>query len=760
MAVQLIEASNSGELDPLLLGRRSLAAYGSGLRRGLNCLALPHGPTVRRPGNRRAGAAAASSRWTGSFVFGVGDAYTLEFLDLKLRFWRADGSQVMTGPTTPLEVVTPWTAEQAKALRAQRSGDVMWFVHGDVPMQELKRTALLPEAFTLAAAAEQDGPFFPENATAVTVTLAGADPHALTATWSAATLESSDVGRHFRTKRGDADHQGWSWGKITSVTSSTVAIVDMQTPVTVPGATASWRLGLYSQRTGYASSIAIFQERLVRGSNVSGSFPRVDFSKSGDFLTSSPGTDDDFAIQAVIAITVDDNGVPVIRDLRAAVNALLVATGAGVLRIISAGSGTALTPLNVDVGPVNGSTGASTVPAIAARGSMLYLDLQARSLGEIRQTSAAFADSFAYREITIRNGHLLRQSPIVSMAWADKPWGLIVMAREDGRLVLGSYAPDEEVVNFMPQLLAADGHAECVNVLPTADGNEIWMLVERDGVRGLEVQTNLLREDQPDRLAVNLDSSLSSKDAPDATLTYVSTDGAGVQTWQASGNVFVAGHVGKAIRVLEAGAADKLNMPTWAARTLRIATVPAANTITAAVESSTAPTSPVASGDWLVSRTTIDGLADHEGRAVYVLADGAQLGPYTVASGAIAPEVEVFYATVGLAYRSEYQPMPPNPQTAKGSAIGRPVGARTRAVVVRSGGLKQVRFDGTLSGLRPLRRDIQPAGVAPPFYSGDLELEPLPDGDGSPIAPLLVADGAYPFCIAALAPDYGVGELG
>ncbi|WP_428668035.1 hypothetical protein [Reyranella sp.] len=759
MTVQLIEAGNSGELDPLLLGRRSLPSYATGLRRGLNCIALPHGPTVRRPGNRRAGTAASSTRWTASFVFGVGDAYTIEFLDRKLRFWRSDGSRVMDGPMSPLEVSTPWTASQARALRWVRSGDVMWFVHPDFPMQELKRTALAPaEAFTLAEADEKDGPYFSENSTEAFVTLSGTGTGDLVVTCSRNIFDDSspskDIGRHFRVKRGHADNQSWAWGTIKSVADRKHATVTFVTEVISATQTAAWRLGLFSKRTGYASSIAIFQERLARGSNVRGSFPRVDLSKSGNFLTSSPGTDDDFGIQAVIAITVDDNGVPVIRDLRPSIGALLVATGAGILRIAASGSTTTLTPLNVDVGPVLGSTGCGTVPTIGARGSMLYLDLQGRSLGEIRPTSAVYPDSLGYREISIRNGHLLRQSPIVSMAWADKPWGLIIMARADGGLVFGTYAPDQEVVNFTPGRLAADGRVECVNVLPTADGNEPWMLVERGGVRGLEVQTNLLREDQPDRLAVNLDSAISSKVAPSATLTRTGPD-----TWQASAAVFVAGDAGRAIRVLEPGEPDALNMPTWLARTLRILTVPAANTVTVTVESAAAPASPVASGEWLLSRTTIEGLDTLDGQSVLVLGDGAELGPYTVAAGAVTTEVELFYATAGLAYRSEVQPMPPNPQTRKGSALGRPVSGQNRATVVRSGGLKQAREFGVLSGLRPLRHGTQPMGVAPPFYTGDLELEPLPASD-TPVGPLLVADGAYPFCIAALAPDYTVGELG
>lgn len=765
MTVQPLTKFTGGEFDPLLNGRTDLAAYPDGLRRALNCVAVPQGPAHRRPGTRRAGAAAPTSLKTCSFVFGVGDAYTLEFAEKKLRFWRSDGTQVLDGGAA-YEIDTPWTAQQATRLRWQQSGDVMWFTHPDVPMQALDRTALAPaETFTLADANEQDGPYYTENATATTATPAGTGTGDIVVTMSAdvfdydATRDSLDLGRMFRIKDGTTggtpDNQGWAWGKIKAVASKTVATVTFVTTVNATTAVAAWRLGLYSARTGFASSICIHQERLARGSNVANSFPRIDLSTSGNFLTFKPGTDDDLAIQIVVGVSLGNKGVPVVRDLQPG-RVLIVLTGAGNLRVTTSDSSSALTPLNIDLSPIASSTGSADAAAQPAQGSVLFLDPQRQSLGEIKPTSDIYADALGYREISIRNGHLLRRSPGLMIAWADKPWGLMAIPREDGVMLLGSYAPAQEVVNLTPQQLANAGKVLSVNVLPTAAGDEIWMLVSRPAGKTMEVLSNLLRENQPDREAVNLDSAITVKDAPDATLTYVS--GTATQTWNADADVFDASMIGRAIRVLEAGDTDAMNMPTWSARTLRIATVPAANTITATVEGA-APASPVASGDWLLSMDEVVGLSDLEGMTAGLLADGADMGTFAVSGARIEPPHEVFYATVGLPYRSEFQPMPPNPPTRKGSAAGRPVSGLTRARVVRSGGVRQVKAFGAISGLRPLRKGTEPMDVPPALYTGDMELEKVPDSD-TPVAPYLVATGAQPFCIAGLFPDYGVGELG
>lgn len=752
---------NAGELSPLMLGRTDMPAYTSGLRRGLNAMVVPHGPVHRRPGTRRAGAGRSSARFTASFVFGPGDAYTVEFSDLKMRFWRADRSQVLDAFLNIVELTTPWSAAQARELRWHQSADVMWFTHPSKPMQELRRTVLgPPETFTLAAADMQDGPYYSPNATGTTFTASGTGTGPLTITASAVTginnntgFQTTDVGRHLK-------FGATAWGKITARNSTTEVVVNFVTTVASAAATATWRLGLYSDTTGHPSCVCIHQERLTLGSNPAYSFPRVDLSKTGAFLTFTPGTDDDSAIQMVIGA----DAVPAIRDVRSE-RVLVVVTGSGALRVSTSGTSTALTPLNVDVAKLPTSTGGGNVRALSAQGSILYLDPQRRSLGEIRARSEIYADALGYREISIRNEHLLRDSPAVSLAWADKPWGQLCIAREDGVLLLGAYAPEQEVVGFTPHRLAGGGLVLSVNTLPTAEGDEIWLLVDRDGEIGVEVLSNLLKNTDPDREAVNLDTAVTVRDARAATLTKISADaGAGTELWRASAGVFVAGDAAKAIGVLERGADDELGMPTWDPRVLRIQSVDSPTDVTVKVEG-TAPQSPVASGDWLVSIDQVTGCTHLNDLACLGLFDGFEVGPFTPSGGtvsiaAVAGEIDVWVATVGRSYRTEVQPMPPLLQTPKGDTTARKVrGVRTRAGLVRSAGLRQRRHDGTDSGELPLRRRRQEARATPAYYTGDLALSGGAVAN-TPVGPLLVMEGAYPACITNLATEYAVGEAG
>lgn len=741
---------SGGELSPLVGARDDVPDYGNGLRRALNTLVVPHGPAFKRPGTRRAGVANSTSILTCSFVFGVGDAYSVELGDHYMAFWRVDGTQVVQTLTTP------WSQAQLPLLRWHQSADVMWFCHPNVPMQELRRVTLTP-TFGLVEKNLSDGPYYAQNETGTTLAVSATGVGMRTVVAAGPLFQATDVGRHLRIKAGGTDMEGWTWGRIVTFTDSTHVDVLFAADVATTDPKTEWRLGLFGQATGYPACVCTHQERLALGSNCANTFPRVDLSISGSFETFRPGTADDQAIQLVIGEGSD--GVPIVRDIKS-VRVLAIVTGCGLMRA-SGSTGLKMTPLDREVVSIDDTPGAGTVRAIKARNSMLYLDAQGRSLGEVRAKNEVYADAIGFREISIRNEHLLQDWNGIGLAWANKPWNQVVIPRADGKLVMGPYNPDQDVMGLTPHQLGGGGVVLSANVVPTLLGDAIWLLVDRAGVRTMEVLTELLRNTLPDREAVNLDMSATRRDAPNASLTRISTDGAGVMTWRASATVFSGLDAGKAIRVMEAKAADALNMPQWYTRQLRIQSVLSATDITAVAEIDGAPTAAVQSaGNWLRSFTTVSGMEPWNGYTLRGLADGADIGPFTPSVGKWDLPNEAFVITFGLAYRFEVQPMPPAPQTGKGSAVDRPLsGGRPRLRVLRTRGLRQVKPNGTLSGEYPQRRGIDPVGTPPPFYSGDMELEPL-QGQNTPVAPIVAAESAYPACILAYAPDYFVGELG
>lgn len=747
---------NAGELSPLLLGRVDLAFYGNGLRRQRNCFAAAHGATVRRGGTLRAGATDTTTRALGRFVYGVGDAYALEFADLKLRLWRVDRTRVESPPGTPVEIVTPWTAAEARNLRYAKSGDVAWFVHPSHPMQALTRTGV--DTFTLGAAVLLDGPYFPENATAITITPSALGSGAMNFTASSALFAATDVGRHIRIKAAAAS--SWTWARITGFTSTTVVAVEVAYPIASTSATAAWRLGLYSGTTGYARAIALHQERLWLGGNPSGTFPRVDGSRTGDFLTFSPTSNDGSGAPVIadddaVQLNVAGDEVPAVRDL-ASLDQLVVVTSGGGYRINGDRVSDAITPTNVAIKQISDNGGGDAHPA-RARKSLVYVDRHGRAAHEI--AFAVEADGLRERELSIRGAHIPQESALQDMHWAGKPWGLLLAPRADGTLAICTYSPEQEIVAWGTFDLGSDALIEDAVTLPSADGDDIWLLVARTisgtVTRSLEVLAPVLRDDQHDWDARCLDDMVTVADAPAATLTPSAAAGAS-QTLTASASVFVAGDVGRKIRARRRNGRDAMNLPAWDVYDGEIVS----QTGTACVVSwlgRAFPQVTFASGAWWRTQTALTGLPWADGTAVLAHADGAQVDNLTVSGGSVTLPHPTAIAHVGRAFTSEMQPMPIDTPTPQGSAIGKPQSLRRlRGRAVRSAGIKVKRWNGALEPLL-LRTAAQPVDLAPKLLTGDFDLQ-LDLPTGMPHAPHLVADGSYPFAITALAPKVDVGE--
>lgn len=159
---KLLSNFSKGELSPRIEGRPDLVAYFEGGREMTNVLLLRQGGLDRRPGMRYVAAVKIAQRDTIliPFEFSVDDAFMLEFGHLYIRIFRADGTPVLL-LGVPLEVVSPYTEAQLRAIDAKQSADVLYLWHPDVPQQKLLRVSdtnwqLLPVNFNPPAYFDAD----------------------------------------------------------------------------------------------------------------------------------------------------------------------------------------------------------------------------------------------------------------------------------------------------------------------------------------------------------------------------------------------------------------------------------------------------------------------------------------------------------------------------------------------------------------------------------------------------------------------------
>jgi hypothetical protein len=206
----------AGEIAPAALGRTDLEAYQNGAEILENVRVLKQGGARRREGlGYRAAAKNALKRARMiPFVFSTTDSYMLEFGEQYIRFYKNDARL-----GAPYEVVTPYTEAQLFDVDYVQGADTMFLVHPTVPPQRLRRFG--DTNWQLDAVPWEVVPFEEiGHSFSVTLTLSAATVGAArTATASGGVFQNSDVGREIY-------YQGGTL-KITGFTSATVVTGDI-----------------------------------------------------------------------------------------------------------------------------------------------------------------------------------------------------------------------------------------------------------------------------------------------------------------------------------------------------------------------------------------------------------------------------------------------------------------------------------------------------------------------------------------------------
>jgi hypothetical protein len=256
-------AFNAGELSPLLDGRIDIAKYGSGCKLLQNFFPTVEGAAVRRGGTRFALEVKDSGDrcWLGKFEFNTEQAYVLEFGDEYIRFFT-QGGYLATGSVTAwnsgtayvvgnlasssgvnyyciaahtnqlppnatywypltddiLEVPTPYAladltgADGTFQLRMTQTGDIIYIVHPEYPVQKLSRYS--NTRWTLEEAVFEGGPFQDQNSDDTITVYSSAASGSVTLTASSSIFTSSMVGSLFYIEVEDfSDIGSWEAGK-------------------------------------------------------------------------------------------------------------------------------------------------------------------------------------------------------------------------------------------------------------------------------------------------------------------------------------------------------------------------------------------------------------------------------------------------------------------------------------------------------------------------------------------------------------------
>lgn len=285
---------------------------------------------------------------------------------------------------------------------------------------------------------------------------------------------TTDVGRWVRIKGEDGY---WRDLKITGRTSTTVVTAQLQgDPFPTARSTGEWRLGYWSDTTGWPTVAAFFDDRLWLGgvggySNVVfGSVTGV-YTNYRQTLTSGAVADDN----AIVAI-LNSRRRPIITWLESDERGLIIGTQGGPWVLGTQSAEGVLSGRNAKVRQVP-ARGSAAIRPVKVDRAILFVQKSKRTVRELAYVFEV--DGYKVPSLSIYAQHL-GASTFEEMDYQAEPNSIVWVRRADGQVAALTYNRDENVIGW--SLHDFGGVVESLSVMPDPDLTQdaVWMIIRRD----------------------------------------------------------------------------------------------------------------------------------------------------------------------------------------------------------------------------------------------------------------------------------------
>jgi len=383
------------------------------------------------------------------------------------------------------EVTTTIDDLELDEVRVLQSADTLYILHPDHPPQTLVRNSAL--SWTLADIDFLDGPYGPVNTTTTTLSPAAATG-TTTITASAVTginddqgFLATDVGRLIRAQESTT----WGWAKILTVGSTVSVTAEVFSTLTNTNAKTNWRLGIWSDTTGFPTCGTFHEDRLFFAGAAT-TPQRLDGSKTGLYTNFAPSsTGGTVADDNAVAFTMNSDDVNAIKWMASSEKGMLVGTTRGEWQVRPSTLNEAITPTNISAKPST-RHGSADVAPVQANNAVLFVQRAGRKLRELAYVFEA--DGFKAPDMTLLSEHITRPS-VTELAYQTQPQAIVWGVRSDGTLLGFTYERDQDVVAWHRHELGGYSNAaqtaipvvESVAVVPAPDASrdELYMIVQR-----------------------------------------------------------------------------------------------------------------------------------------------------------------------------------------------------------------------------------------------------------------------------------------
>lgn len=392
----------------------------------------------------------------------------------------------------------------------------------------------------------------------------------------------------------------------------------------------------------YPSCATYFQQRRVYG-GPAGNPEGIVMSQTGNyrnFDTTPVSIDSD-----AITVSLAGREVNLIKSMVPMSLGLVVFTTGSAALLTGGAKGDAVTPSSITALP-QASIGANDMPPIVVNYDVLYV----QSKGSIVR-DLAFSwqlQSYLGTDRSALANHLFFNQTLTEWAFAEEPFKVIWVVRQDGVLLSLTYVPEQEVFAWAHH--DTQGIYESVCSIPEGDTHSVYFVVRRyiggKFVRNIERLDTRRFANVEDAWCVDcgLTTTLTR---PAATLTPSAGSGGAVFTADVA--VFTTSLPGDIIRI--GGGLAVITSITNPLSVVGEFSQP----MTALIPGTVIP---LASDDWSLDRpiSTVSGLDHLIGQTVTGLADGSVVTPRTVlADGTVTLDTPATKVTLGLGFQCQLQ---------------------------------------------------------------------------------------------------------
>lgn len=421
------------------------------------------------------------------------------------------------------EIASPYGEDDVPDVMYTQDENYLYLFHGAVATRRISLTTL-----AISTLSYQDGPYLTENTTAVTLT-PSAVSGTVTLTASSALFASTDVGRLIRIKDAASN---WTWGEIASFSSTTSVTWTIRGPnLSSTAARTTWRLGVFSDTTGWPTCGTFHENRLALGSEVV--IARVDLSATYLPDTYSPtSTDGTVPDNAGLTYLLTATGRNIVRWFVSLHDGLAVGTEAGEWLIRASSLDDPLTPTSVQARR-HTRYGSAAVQAVEVHERLFSAQALNTRIVELHSENGRLKG----RDASVQ-AHHIPASSVRELASSYVPYPVVWVLTDDGKLSgislhdaedgytvdLGwhrqsiNYPSDDEVTET--------GNLYSIAVAPRSDrdlldADTLWMACDRAQVSCIELLRPLFTEASDETDTFFVDSGVRySEDLLDNTWTY------------------------------------------------------------------------------------------------------------------------------------------------------------------------------------------------------------------------------------------------